>query len=119
VILSESWLSPILSNGILDPKSLFNIYRKDRSDGYGGACIFVSKNVQSYVIDPVKEPILNREIVGCKIICKDIYVSIYCVYCPPNISLDLLTSTLKCLHSLCVGDKTSVIFGDWNLPGVD
>jgi hypothetical protein len=37
---TESWLSDMVSDGLLYFKSLFNIYRRDRFDGYGGAVIF-------------------------------------------------------------------------------
>jgi len=36
IILTETWLSDMMNDGILDPKALYNIYRKNRKDQHGG-----------------------------------------------------------------------------------
>jgi len=44
VLITETWLSSHISDGQLDPRSEFNIMRKDRSDGRGGGvCIIIKK----------------------------------------------------------------------------
>ena len=70
IVLTESWLSPLLSNGILDPKGLFNIYRKDRAHGYCDVCIFVSTQFQSYIIDIDIKLYGEEELVGCRVVCQ-------------------------------------------------
>jgi len=43
--VTESWLSPNISNGLLDPRSKFTIMQNDRSSGKdGGVCVFVHKS---------------------------------------------------------------------------
>ena len=42
IVLTETWLVPDLSDGILDPRGHFNVFRNDRWDRVGGGvCIFV------------------------------------------------------------------------------
>jgi len=40
---SETWLDEQMTNGLLDPKNRFHVYRCDRGDIHfeGGVCIFV------------------------------------------------------------------------------
>ena len=46
VCVSETFLHNGISNGLLDPKHLHTIIRKDRSSGKGGGvCSFVNQNI--------------------------------------------------------------------------
>ena len=44
IVGTETWLSPNVNNNkVISPEWSYNIYRKDRPDGYGGVMIAVSK----------------------------------------------------------------------------
>ena len=46
---TETWLSPNVNNNeVISPEWNYNIYRKDRPDGYGGVMIAVSKQINSH-----------------------------------------------------------------------
>jgi len=119
ILISESWLSPKIGNGLLDPKSLFQIYRKDRIDGYGGVCIFVDKLINSV---PISADFNGRgvvELVGCSIIIDKLNLYVFCFYCAPKISSEEFSISLEALRSLLLISKDHLIFGDFNLPSID
>jgi len=68
VCVTETWLNAVYSDGLLDPKSAYHIYRCDRQSLHpsGGVCIFVSRQINSaeILIDFNDYP--NVEIVSCK-----------------------------------------------------
>jgi len=43
VLVTETWLNEDIANGLLDPKSHYNIVRKDRSPSGrgGGVCVMI------------------------------------------------------------------------------
>ena len=46
IVGTETWLSPDISNNEVIPAEWnYNIYRKDRPDGYGGVMIAISKQI--------------------------------------------------------------------------
>ena len=115
ICISETWLLDKLTNGLLDPKSLFSIYRKDRG-GYGGVCMFISKFISSNVI--CLDTRFNEvELIGCKLNFCRMNLSIYCFYCPPDITLDNFKLSLDGCSSV-MGNHNSLIFGDFNLPTI-
>ena len=68
ICVAESWLDECFSNGLIDPKRFYSIYRKDRvgSTG-GGVCVLISRHLISYVID-IDCSLFNKvEILACKI----------------------------------------------------
>src|SRR5437870_4037676 len=68
VTFSETWLSPIMTDGLLDPRGLYNIYRKDRGDGYGGVCIFVLSRIQSSVLNLDTTIYADVELIACRVV---------------------------------------------------
>ena len=90
ICISETWLSASVTDGLLDPRGLYNIYRKDRSDGYGGVCIFVSRRIKSISIDFNYHNISNIELVACRIILSSVTFNVGCFYCAPDVSLEYL-----------------------------
>ena len=43
IIITESWLHEGITDGLLDPQGLFNVFRSDRTHGCGGGvCVLVS-----------------------------------------------------------------------------
>jgi len=51
IMIIETWLTPELTNGLLDPNNLYDIYRCDRSSRGGGVCILCHRSMRSYQID--------------------------------------------------------------------
>jgi len=50
IILTETWLSDMITDGILYPEAQYNIYFKDRKDKHGGVCIIVETSILSSMI---------------------------------------------------------------------
>ena len=49
IVGTETWLSPNVNNNeVISPEWIYNIYRKDRPDSYGGVMIAVSKQINFY-----------------------------------------------------------------------
>jgi Reverse transcriptase (RNA-dependent DNA polymerase)/Endonuclease-reverse transcriptase len=116
---SESWLSPRVTDGLLDPNGTFKIFRRDRSDGYGGVCIFISNSIQSTSIDISHAVYADAELVACRIVMGSFSLNVCCLYCPPNLSPELFKLTLDALASVCVMSETCLVFGDFNLPSLE
>ena len=116
---SESWLNPLVTDGMLDPQSKFSIYRKDRcGKSGGGVVILVSCALKSSPvnIDYCVCPLL--ELVGCTLKCNKVPTYMFCYYCPPNVTFDVFKHSLDYFKSLCLS-KSCVIFGDFNLPSIN
>lgn len=104
-IICETWLEEHSFLNI----SQYNIYRKDRADGYGGVAIIVHKSITSELkvssISNTGIEILHVKINNCKYL-----KNIVSVYCPSSIQ------TRQCdwdeLFSLC--SQRSLIVGDFN-----
>ena len=75
---SELWLSEKVTDGMLDPASHFNIYRFDRIDGYGGVCIFISKDIPSRANINYNNIIPGVEFIGCNLTINKLQVDFYC-----------------------------------------
>ena len=117
ICISESWLSDIVPDGLLDPHSKYFIYRKDRYDGYGGVCIFVSSSIDSSLI--INDDTYNEvELIGCNITISSFCISVFCFYCPPDISLDNFKHSLKG-SSVLMSTLNCLVFGDYNLPKIE
>ena len=55
IIGTETWLSASVSNNeIIPDKWNYVIYRKDRSDNYGGVLIAISKQIPSYEVSSLQ-----------------------------------------------------------------
>ena len=119
ILITETWLNEDIVNGLLDPKSHYNIVRKDRSGGRGGGvCALVKK---CYGIVPINadEKFSKLDVLGFDFVhCRPI-IRIILVYRPPyydttaklyaQLLLDYLID-----HS--AGGQAHLIVGDFNLP---
>jgi len=114
---TESWLSSTFYSNEIFPHN-YNIYRKDREDGFGG--VFLACNDQ----------FVSREIPirsECEIVAASVKLAgssdlIICsVYRPPNSSLEYLQALCKDLEHLIeeYSDSPVWIGGDMNLPNID
>jgi len=115
---TESWLKPDILSSEVFPTG-YSVYRKDRSDGYGG--VFVA----------CREPLIscnvylennNCELVACQIKLLNNSDLIVCsVYRPPSSSDDYLNQLCNHLESIKSSHPNSAIWisGDINLPDIN
>ena len=122
ICISETWLNDKITDGLLDPKSRFNIFRCDRTACLGGGvCIFVSKAVRSHQIDIDYAIYKHAEVVACTIFIGRAKVNVVCCYIPPSANNDLYRSSVNCLRHICEASTICpcIIIGDFNLPNLD
>ena len=117
VIGSESWLKPSINNSEIFPPT-YNIYRHDRSDGYGGvfiACKNLLNSSNLYVST-------CNEIVCCHVEFTNHSSLIICsIYRPPNNDVSLMDSICDSLHDIITSYSNATIWiaGDANLPDIN
>ena len=121
ICITETWLDSSVTDGIIDPRGLFNIYRCDRAaDSHGGGvCILVRRIFKSSAIDIDHTMFPNVEIVACSIFLADFKRTLICCYFPPSLSSSQFLSFTNCLRALCVVDVSCFLIGDFNLPNID
>jgi hypothetical protein len=67
---NETWLKPSICNGeILPDESDYEIFRKDRKDGFGGVMLAIKSNINSNPIDITTVTDCDCEIIARKIEC--------------------------------------------------
>jgi ribonuclease P/MRP protein subunit RPP40 len=124
VCISETWLSKSVSNAMLDPQNLYNIFRLDRktTTNGGGVCIFTKRYLNVVEV----EIAASFESVEC--VCIDVYctsgskIRLLTIYRPGGNSTsaaNLMKILVDCLNSLCTFDVTCVIAGDLNCASID
>ena len=116
---TETWLCSKFTNGMLDPQSQFNLYRRDRPSVWpgGGVLIFIHKSLQSslHSIDGSCFP--NSESIAAHIhLASGLKICIACVYLPPNMSIEIFHENLLYLKRICLLKKLLILAGDFNLP---
>ena len=122
ICISETWLNSKFTDGLLDPKGQFNIYRCDRLtvNPSGGVCIFTRRNINCTVIfiDQIAFP--GVEIIACNFVFNShVFFTLICCYIPPSASNDLFLSNIKCLSKICNDNTQCIAVGDFNLPKID
>jgi len=117
IAATETWLAPSILNSEIFPTG-YDIFRKDRSDGYGGVLFACRSNIQCTQIT------LNTpcEVIACKINSNNrnplIFVTIYR---PPHRDLLYMQNLRILLEELITSyfDCTIWLTGDLNLPDID
>ena len=123
IAINETWLSACVTNGLLDPRNMFNIYRKDRISVHpaGGVCIFVAKSIASrdLTIDYIRYS--GVEVVGCYIEICGRSILLMCAYLAPNLLRDAYLKSLSCLEQLltAASNLEIILVGDFNKPHID
>ena len=120
IVGTETWLRPEIKNSEIFPAS-FNVYRKDRADGYGGVLVAVKTN---YVTELITSPRTNSdtETVFVKVtLASDSKLIIGAVYRPTNNDIAYAESVTTQIQSVLKKHPKAVhwIIGDFNLPDVD
>lgn len=123
IALSETWLSPSISNSELNFNN-YIIYRCDRSPHNSvysrGGGVLIAINCQ-----------LNSKILNVNINCVEhVFVQLNlgsnmfilsCAYIPPNSPITLYENYFSALNELCLSYPNSnlITLGDFNLPSLD
>lgn len=117
---TESWLNVKVTDGLLDPQALFNIYRSDRPNNSGGGVfVAIKKNIQSHSLIFETTDLDCVEVVVCSILLSNVCLTLICVYIAPNLSTEKFISSISYLSKLCSTDGQHIVLGDFNQPNID
>ena len=114
---TESWLNPTINSSEIFPPN-YQIFRKDRSDGYGGV-FFACHNTLNCSQVTITQ---DCEVVVCKIDLTDGGVLVVVtIYRPPNRDIVYMENLCQLLQEIYTKFKNSVIWiaGDLNLPNIN
>ena len=126
--MTESWLHDGITDGLLDPNSLYNIIRCDRCGAKGGGvCVFVRKSFKVHTVQPRCMP------KGVELVCFDlpefsVVYRVFVVYRPPTScshgnsvmsSTDIMSQLINCLETNMLNDGVNLILGDFNCPNIN
>ena len=115
----ETWLSSSVGDSeILPANSPYNIYRKNRPDGYGGSLLLIKSDIISEPVD-----IQTRcDIIFRKVQCSDSQTLIIgSAYRPTNNDMDYANELVEVIQRVCHKYMDAVVWlaGDFNLPDID
>ena len=120
-VITETWLNPSITDNVLVDGHNYNVYRKDRVDGYGGVCVLVNNNVlhSSSVTLPSKYD--GLEIVSVDLINLHCKCRIIAAYRPPSSNTDAnaiqyCLRLSECIDHLFTLNSTVLLCGDFNVP---
>ena len=112
----ETWLKPNISQGEIFPPG-YDVYRRDRKDGWGGVLLGIHGSLNSYQIDIET----NAEFVAAKIVNGNQNIVVAVLYRSPvnnDNFMKELTSTISNLYQSNPG-AAIWISGDANLPDIE
>ena len=128
VCVTESWLNVEISDGLLDPRSLYTIIRCDRDISRGGGvCVFIKKHIRVLKVE------LQCDYFGVELVCFDLAefsvpYRVFVVYLPPaphslvkdGASKPEITRLLvDCIEGNLTRFGPNVILGDFNCPDIN
>jgi hypothetical protein len=122
ICFSETWLSDKVTDGLLDPKSRYNLYRCDRPGlrQGGGVMIAVHKNIRSSLLPlSLLDVDLGAELISCAILTCTIRIIVTCVYLPPNLPGIAFAGVVEKMNKFFAQGGCSILLGDFNLPKLD
>jgi len=114
---TETWLNPsVYSSEVFPP--CYELFRNDRSDGYGGVRFACHKSLAYVKISSCT----TCEVLVCKIAIsrgKDLIIVTF--YRPPNTDVNYMQSICQVIEELYIRYKNAIIWitGDANLPHID
>ena len=117
----ESWLTNSVSNAMLDPQSLYNIYRHDRKGKCGGGVVvFVTRELPSFHVE------FPDDFQNIEFVCFDIIgicnVRVLTLYRPgKHVDGDhkVMLEICSCIKTNCGINFSTVIFADMNCRSID
>lgn len=122
VFVTETWLDNTVTDGMLDPDSLYTFYRRDRPCTFGGGVMAaVPKGFNTYQI-AIPNQFLNVEVVCFEMITTLDTFRFIVSYRPPEFNAsgrDYMHKLYDCFTYLCDTSHTVVLVGDFNLRLID
>ena len=117
---TETWLTESVADGMLDPESMFTVFRSDRQRARGGGvCLLINKHIKAVQVQLQNSPS------DVDMLCIDLLFCqpyrMFVVYSPPSVSSELVTmsSLVRCLEDNCNRLGPTLIVGDFNCPQID
>jgi hypothetical protein len=118
IFITETWFT---STSVPELEG-FNLWRRDRPDGYGGVCIYVSNELDSFEILDNRLQSRDIEQVWCKLGLSGENVLLGCIYRPRNeaaVNKKIQKSIERAVKLKHKGQFSSVaVVGDFNYPGI-
>lgn len=111
-VITETWLHSEITDDLIFPPS-YKVFRKDRPSRGGGVAVLIKNNIQAVSLEDVPD----LECLCMKLFCWGHCFILYAVYRPPNVTQDYLTNLQ--VHMSNYKKSKILLFGDFNLPGVD
>ena len=118
-MFTETWLNQDITNGIyhhmISDKNFYNLFRLDRlTNTHGGGILMYIKHY--YQAHALCHTIYhNFELLNIVFFNYLLIV----VYRPPSMSFNDTIKSCDIISSVSESTKTSIIYGDFNLPGID
>ena len=111
----ETWLNPAKLNGEFMPGG-YNVYRRDRRDGYGGVILCIHNSLNSHQIDIDTA----TDFVAAKIVMGNQDVVVASLYRPTNNDEVYMEDLTQSISNLCQANPDAAIWisGDINLPDI-
>ena len=118
ILGSETWLNPSIYNSEICPPT-FDIYRKDRPDGWGGVLVAVRKTLISHQIQT--NPDAEAVLVSIQTKNKSSRLIVGSLYRPPSATSQQYTESLLSVVDLACRSAKDVVWlgGDLNLPSIN
>jgi exonuclease III len=117
IFITESWLTPDITNSMLDQHDVYDIYRCDRSEKTGGGVVILCRrSLQSCQI-AIDNKFSDLEAVNIQLTCRNSVYNFINIYRPPgtNLQSKLKMSTLTSfLRHTCLNKFTNIVVGDFN-----
>ena len=118
IIGTETWLNGNILSSEIFPQN-YNIFRKDRSDGYGGVLLGIRSD---YTSEEISDCNIQTESIYCKIaIDKNNSLVVGSIYRPPNSGMDYMDRLCEEVETVRSRFNKKVVWigGDFNLPDID
>ena len=122
VFITETWLHGDITDGLLDPRGMYTVYRKDRSGSHhGGVAVLAHRNLC------VAEVVIDDAFDRLEILCVDLLLvkdrlRFLVIYRPPYndaVACGYVDLLVTCLEKYSSTEHTNFILGDFNCPRID
>jgi len=113
IIGTEAWLNPSISSAEIFPPN-YEVFRKDRNDGYGGVLLTVHRDFITDHIDPQtkSESVFTKLTIG-----KNQALIIDSLYRPPRSDISYMEQLCGVIENIHSNNKNAILWlgGDLNL----